>query len=192
MVIKRLSDIIKANLNQLEDTASFKKLTDQLENNPELRDYLNNNAAYQKMKTEWSKKSSGGFGRIKDFFKEKEVDELEAELKREYEQKFNTESSESYSGSDNQYQNSSRSHSEYGDTQHSNATQNKETEYYRALELPQGASFDEIKKAYRKMMKMYHPDLYHNEPEKFETAQQITLKVNEAYKYFQKKFNISK
>ena len=32
-------------------------------------------------------------------------------------------------------------------------------DYYEVLELQKGASEDEIKKAYRKMAKKYHPDL---------------------------------
>ncbi len=63
----------------------------------------------------------------------------------------------------------------------------KEKGYYDALELSFGASFEEIKKAYRRLMKKYHPDLY-PEPEKHKTAQQVSRRINEAYGYFEKKF----
>ena len=37
------------------------------------------------------------------------------------------------------------------------------------------------------MVKMYHPDLYNNDAEKLEVAQQITRRINEAYNYFEEK-----
>ncbi len=48
---------------------------------------------------------------------------------------------------------------------------------YRILGLEKGASDDEIKKAYKKMAKKYHPDLNNNSPE----AAEMMKKVNEAY-----------
>lgn len=67
----------------------------------------------------------------------------------------------------------------------------KEKDYYGYLELPMGAPFEEIKKSYRKLMKVYHPDLYHNDPEKHKMAQEVSQKLNEAYVYFEKKFGKS-
>ena len=63
----------------------------------------------------------------------------------------------------------------------------KEQQYYQDLELASGASFVEIKKQYRKLMKIYHPDLYHNDPEKHKIAQEVSRKINEAYVFFEKK-----
>ena len=48
---------------------------------------------------------------------------------------------------------------------------------YRILGVPQGASEDVIKKAYRKKAKEYHPDLHPNDP----VAVQKMQEVNEAY-----------
>lgn len=48
---------------------------------------------------------------------------------------------------------------------------------YRILGVPQGASEDEIKKAYRKKAKEYHPDLHPNDPVAVKKMQE----VNEAY-----------
>lgn len=64
-----------------------------------------------------------------------------------------------------------------------------ESEYYAILEVGYGANFDEIKKSYKKLLKKYHPDLFHNKPEKFKKAQKLTEKINEAYSYFEKKYN---
>jgi DnaJ-domain-containing protein 1 len=62
-----------------------------------------------------------------------------------------------------------------------------EAGYYAALELPAGASFEEIKRAYKTLMKKYHPDRFHNEPQKKQFAEAVTQKLNEAYAYFEKK-----
>jgi len=48
---------------------------------------------------------------------------------------------------------------------------------YRVLGIPEGASQEEIKKAYRKKAKEYHPDLHPNDP----TVTQKMSEVNEAY-----------
>lgn len=64
----------------------------------------------------------------------------------------------------------------------------KEKAYYANLELSSGAPFAEIKKSYRRLMKIYHPDLYHNDKEKFEMAQEVSRQINEAYVYFENKY----
>ncbi len=72
---------------------------------------------------------------------------------------------------------------------HQNTSQNtQELKYYQILEVPPGASFEQIKKSYRKLMKMYHPDLFRNDADKHETALEISRQLNEAYVYFEKKF----
>ena len=50
-------------------------------------------------------------------------------------------------------------------------------DYYEVLGLQKGASDEDIKKAYRKLAKKYHPDL--NPGDK--TAEQNFKEVNEAY-----------
>ena len=62
-----------------------------------------------------------------------------------------------------------------------------EAAYYAALELPANASFEEIKRAYKTLMKKYHPDRFHNEPQKKQFAEAVTQKLNEAYAYFERK-----
>lgn len=67
----------------------------------------------------------------------------------------------------------------------------REAEYYANLELKPGADFTLIKVAYKRLMKQYHPDLHIANEEKRKAAEIITTRLNEAYKYFEVKFNKS-
>ena len=63
-----------------------------------------------------------------------------------------------------------------------------EKKYYRILELEYGSDFNRIKKAYKRLLKKYHPDLFQNKPEKLKSAQEVTKQINEAYTYFERMF----
>jgi len=52
----------------------------------------------------------------------------------------------------------------------------KSRDYYRILEVPPGASGDEIKQAFRRLARRYHPDVS-SEPE----AEELFKRLNEAY-----------
>jgi DnaJ-domain-containing protein 1 len=64
----------------------------------------------------------------------------------------------------------------------------EELSYYQALEVQPGATFEQIKAAYKTMVKKYHPDRFPQEPDKQKTAIEITQRINIAYSYFEKKF----
>lgn len=51
---------------------------------------------------------------------------------------------------------------------------------YEILGVKPGASQDEIKSAYRKLIKQYHPDQYGDNPLK-NLAQEKMIEINEAY-----------
>lgn len=57
---------------------------------------------------------------------------------------------------------------------------------YKTLEVPFGASFEEVKKSYKKLLRQYHPDKHANDPEKLKTATEITQRLNAAFARIEK------
>lgn len=53
--------------------------------------------------------------------------------------------------------------------------------WYRTLELPVGASMDEVRRSYRRLVAQYHPDKYAHDPEKYGAATEVARKITEAY-----------
>jgi len=64
----------------------------------------------------------------------------------------------------------------------------EDQEHFVTLELRTGASFEEIKASYKRLIKQYHPDRFHNDPSKYKTALEITQRLNRSYNYFEQKF----
>lgn len=58
--------------------------------------------------------------------------------------------------------------------------------HYAALELPYGADLGRVQKAYRALLKKYHPDYFAHDPEKQQTATLITQKITDAYQVLKK------
>lgn len=56
---------------------------------------------------------------------------------------------------------------------------------YEVLEIKEGSSKEEIKRAYKEMVKKYHPDQYGNNPLR-DLAEEKLREVNEAYDYLMK------
>lgn len=63
----------------------------------------------------------------------------------------------------------------------------KERAYYANLEIPPGSGFEDIQKAYRRLLKKYHPDKFDND-DRGQYAKQIVQKLNEAFNYFENKY----
>lgn len=54
-------------------------------------------------------------------------------------------------------------------------------EWYEALEIPYGSDLDQAQKAWKKLLRQYHPDMHSSDEEKARIAHQVTLQLNEAY-----------
>lgn len=58
-------------------------------------------------------------------------------------------------------------------------------QYYRILGLTSQASREEVKKAYRRLAKFWHPDRFHHNPEKLKEAETKFKQILEAYEFLQ-------
>ncbi|MGI5999248.1 MAG: J domain-containing protein [Lutispora sp.] len=61
---------------------------------------------------------------------------------------------------------------------------------YEVLGIREGASVDEIKRAYKELVKKYHPDQYRNNPLS-ELAEEKLKEINQAYDYLMKQYEKS-
>lgn len=57
----------------------------------------------------------------------------------------------------------------------------KKIRFYAILGLPPDASIQEVKQAYKKLVKRCHPDLFFDNPSLRQKAQEILTKINQAY-----------
>ncbi|TAF67988.1 MAG: hypothetical protein EAZ55_00990 [Cytophagales bacterium] len=55
------------------------------------------------------------------------------------------------------------------------------------LGVKETATFEEIKTAYKNLMKKYHPDKFQNDPQKKKEAEEKSSKINVAYEFFKKR-----
>ena len=53
--------------------------------------------------------------------------------------------------------------------------------WYRALELEEGASLDDVEASYRRLLERYDPDRHRDDPEKFRDATKLAVALGEAY-----------
>ena len=57
---------------------------------------------------------------------------------------------------------------------------------YAALEVPAGSDFEAVRRAYRSMMRKYHPDRHTATPEKQKAANEVAQRLTESYKLLEK------
>ena len=57
---------------------------------------------------------------------------------------------------------------------------------YAALEVPPGSDFATVRKAYRTLMRKYHPDRHAQTPAKQKAATELAQKLTQAYKLLEK------
>ena len=70
----------------------------------------------------------------------------------------------------------------HANTKYTPPVNDKNKVYYEVLEIKPGASKDEIKQAYKGLVKKWHPDLFFNQPGMQMQAHEKFKKINEAYK----------
>jgi hypothetical protein len=61
--------------------------------------------------------------------------------------------------------------------------------YYANLEIPYGAGAEKARQAWKNLLKMYHPDLHHDDPEKRRIANELTSQLTRAYREIDKAHN---
>ena len=75
----------------------------------------------------------------------------------------------------------------YGQQYSTTPSRDNVAHYYATLGLENGASMDEIKKAYRKLSMKYHPDKVQHLGDEFQKIAETKMKeINAAYDYFKK------
>ncbi len=57
---------------------------------------------------------------------------------------------------------------------------------YGNLEVSPGASMDEVRKAYKRIIRQYHPDRFAKDPKKLAYATEIAQKINQSYQRIKK------
>ena len=57
---------------------------------------------------------------------------------------------------------------------------------YARLEVPEGSDFPTVKKAYRKVMRRYHPDRHGTDPDTSKMANEVAAGLTEAYETLEK------
>ena len=63
--------------------------------------------------------------------------------------------------------------------------------YFANLEIPVSSDRETIKTAWKAQMKKYHPDLHGSDPKKKQIAEELTRKLNEAYRTLESTFKKS-
>lgn len=58
--------------------------------------------------------------------------------------------------------------------------------YYANLEVPYGADIETVRKAWKRLLRTYHPDLHSSDPEKVRIANQIVQGLNKAHDELEK------
>lgn len=57
---------------------------------------------------------------------------------------------------------------------------------YAALEVPPGSDFETVRKAYRTLMRKYHPDRHAHNPQKQKAATELAQRLTESYKLLER------
>ncbi len=78
-----------------------------------------------------------------------------------------------------------QTHSQHNSTQNASSNspthEERKARFYSILGLPLNASRQEVKQAYKQLVKRCHPDLFFDNPPLRQKAQEILTKINQAY-----------
>ena len=53
--------------------------------------------------------------------------------------------------------------------------------HYARLEIPEGSDLDEVRRAYRRLMRRYHPDRHSLHEAKAKVANEVAMALTESY-----------
>ncbi len=101
--------------------------------------------------------------------------EIDAEIQKLKQQLKNLNSHNS--GTHTQSQTSSTQNA----SSNSPTNEERKTRFYAILGLPLTASSQEVKQAYKQLVKRCHPDLFFDNPSRRQKAQEILTKINQTY-----------
>lgn len=104
-------------------------------------------------------------------------------------QESRSDSEESQTRSDSE---ESQTHSDTDESQTRSADPDQDpvlAEHYANLEVPYGSDLETVRRAWKKLLQKYHPDLYPGEPEKQELANKLVQGLNHAYKELEKRLS---
>ena len=59
--------------------------------------------------------------------------------------------------------------------------------YYANLEIPYGSDLEQVRRAWKRLVRRYHPDLHSADPEKRRVANELTQGLNQAYEELKKR-----
>ncbi len=93
-------------------------------------------------------------------------------------------------GRKHQHQSSQKQSSKQKQTSSKPKYSNKRKRMSAILEVPENASFTQVKKSYRRLVKLHHPDRFQNKgEEQIQLAKERFVEIQLAYEYFEKILN---
>jgi DnaJ-domain-containing protein 1 len=111
-------------------------------------------------------------GKFRSLEIDAEIQKLKQNLQNPHSQNGST-----YTTSKNQREHNSTKETNFDSPTH----EEKKIRFYAILGLPPNASIQEVKQAYKKLVKRCHPDLFFDNPPLRDKAQEILRKINQAY-----------
>ena len=60
-------------------------------------------------------------------------------------------------------------------------------QYYANLEVPYGSDLETVRKAWKQLLRKYHPDLHSQDPDKQKLSNELVQEINSAYRELEKR-----